>query len=121
MSKSPEEIALEALAAIRSGDFEILKPLLSDNIVYEDPRLTRRGLVAIKALFEADRQAYTDLEHEISGLTCEGSSVVVERVDRFTLDGERYSLDVVATFEVNAAGKLESFVQSFDAARPVAN
>ncbi|MBT2134880.1 nuclear transport factor 2 family protein [Croceibacterium sp. LX-88] len=119
MTKSPEEIALEALAAIRSGDFENLKPLLSDNIVYEDPRLVRRGLGAIKALFEAERQAYTDREWDISGLTCEGASVVVERVDRFTMNGERYSLDVVATFEVNDAGKLESFVQSFDTARPI--
>ncbi|KRA80658.1 nuclear transport factor 2 family protein [Altererythrobacter sp. Root672] len=119
MIRSPEEVALEALAAIRSGDFENLKPLLSETIVYEDPRLVRRGVVAIKALFEADRQAYSDMEWEISGLTCEGASVVVERVDRFTMNGERYSLDVVATFEVNEAGKLESFVQSFDSARPV--
>ncbi|MBO9519161.1 MAG: nuclear transport factor 2 family protein [Porphyrobacter sp.] len=119
MSKSPEEIALEALAAVRSGDFENLKPLLSDNIIYEDPRLTRRGVVAIKALFEADRQAFTDLDCEISGLMCEGSSVVIERVDRFTMNGARYSLDIVATFEVNEAGKLESFVQSFDAAQPL--
>lgn len=119
MIKSPEEIALEALAAIRSGDFENLKPLLSDSIVYEDPRLVRRGVVAIRALFEADRQAYTNMESEISGVTCEGALVVIERIDRFTMSGQRYSLDVVATFEVNEAGKLESLVQSFDVAQPL--
>jgi limonene-1,2-epoxide hydrolase len=119
VNRPPEEIALEALAAIRSGDFENLKPLLSENIVYEDPRLMRRGLAAIKALFEADRQTYTDMDCEISGLTCEGALVVVERIDRFTMNGGRYSLDVVATFEVNEAGQLESFVQSFGAAQPL--
>ena len=105
---------LQALKAVEKGDLAALDNLFSEDVVYRDPRMTLRGLAAMKAQFGEDRIAVSDMVWQTRAIA-EGVDVVMtERSDTFTLNGARVTHDIVGVFEFGRDGKIAAWREYFD-------
>lgn len=115
MKKSPEAVVVAVLDAVEHGNFDALDDLFSAHVVYQDPRLVCHGIETVKAQFKEDQQSSTDMVWETTGIASNNGLVMTERVDKFTMNGQQVSIDIVGVFEVGDDGKVKRWREYFDA------
>lgn len=114
----PETVVRDFCNAIPRRDVEELVGFFSDNAVYHNiPIAPVSGREAIAATLHQFLDPATDAEFEVLALATTGSTVLTERVDRFTVNGKKIELPVMGTFEVDAEGKISAWRDYFDMAQ----
>jgi limonene-1,2-epoxide hydrolase len=83
--------------------------------VYIDgPRGTYSGIDAIRAALEAQVQVTPSLTVDVKTLAVDGTTVFIERVDSFEVEGKSFGLEVVGVFELDGDGKIKRFRDYYD-------
>jgi limonene-1,2-epoxide hydrolase len=111
--QSPESVVRSFLASWADPKLDEVVGFFSDDAVFIDgPRGVHRGLSAIRSHFEADLRRVTV---GVKSLIADGGTVMLERVDSFSIGGRTtFSMEVMAAFEVNADGRIERWRDSYD-------
>jgi limonene-1,2-epoxide hydrolase len=117
---SAEQVVREFCAAASTRDPEILCGYFADDIVYHNiPMEPAEGIEATMGVINMFVGMCDALEFEIHHLASDGSTVLTERTDTFTMNGETAPLPVMGAFHV-ADGKITAWRDYFDMAQVTA-
>jgi limonene-1,2-epoxide hydrolase len=116
MSDSPESVVRRFLAAWANWPNvdELVSFFAEDALFLDGPRAVHRGRAAIQS--ELDKQAamgFRDFKADVHCLVAHGDTVMLERVDNFTVGGKPFSMEVMAAFEVSD-GRIKRWRESYD-------
>jgi limonene-1,2-epoxide hydrolase len=116
MSDSPESVVRKFLAAWADPKLDRIVALFADDAVYIDgPRGVHRGVDAIRSELEAQlAMGFGSMTLDVKSLVAEGGTVMLERVDSFSIGGKPFSMEVMAAFEIDADGRIKRWRDSFD-------
>ena len=112
----PERVVRRFCDAVPARDVKALCAFFTEDAVYHNmPIAPVRGTEAIaQVLGQFLGPATEAAEFEITALAVTGRSVLTERVDRFTIGGQRVELPVMGLFEVTSDGRIAAWRDYFD-------
>jgi limonene-1,2-epoxide hydrolase len=114
---SAEQVVRDFCAAASTRDPEALRSFFSDDIVYHNiPMEPAEGIDATMALINMFVTIGEAMEFEIHHLASDGSTVLTERTDSFTINGKTSPLPVMGAFHV-VDGKITAWRDYFDMAQ----
>ncbi len=117
---SAEQVVREFCSAASTRDPEILRGYFADDIVYHNiPMEPAEGIEATMGVINMFVGMCDALEFEIHHLASDGSTVLTERTDTFTMNGKTAPLPVMGAFHV-ADGKITAWRDYFDMAQVTA-
>ncbi len=117
---SAEQVVRDFCAAASTRDPEVLRAFFSDEVVYHNiPMEPAEGIEATMAVIDMFLGMCDGLEFEVHHLASDGSTVLTERTDRFTIKGKTAPLPVMGAFHV-ADGKITAWRDYFDMAQVTA-
>ena len=117
MSVSPESVVRGFLAAWEDWPKmdRILSFFAKDAVYVDGLGGVARGIDAIRSEFEAQRAlGWGNPTMEVKSLVANGGTVMMERVDSFTVGGKPFSMEVMAAVEVDADGRIKRWRDSYD-------
>ena len=98
---SAEQVVRDFCAAASTRDPEVLRAFLSDDVVYHNiPMEPAEGIEATMAVIDMFVGMCEALEFEVHHLASDGSTVLTERTDVFTIKGKSAPLPVMGAFHV---------------------
>ena len=111
---SAEQVVREFCAAFSKRDPELLRSYFADDIVYHNiPMDPAEGIEATMGVINMFVGMSDAMEFEIHHLASDGSTVLTERTDTFTMNGKTAPLPVMGAFHV-ADGKITAWRDYFD-------
>ena len=111
---SAEQVVRDFCAAASSRDPEALRSYFSDDVVYHNiPMEPAEGIEATMAVVNMFVGMCDALEFEVHHLASDGTTVLTERTDTFTIKGKTAPLPVMGAFHV-ADGKITAWRDYFD-------
>ena len=114
---SAEQVVRDFCAAASTRDAEVLRGFLADDVVYHNiPMAPAEGIEAAMGVITMFVAMCEGLEFEIHHLASDGSTVLTERTDTFTIKGKTAPLPVMGAFHV-ADGKITAWRDYFDMAQ----
>ena len=114
---SAEQVVRDFCAAASTRDPEALRSFFSDDIVYHNiPMEPAEGIDATMALINMFVTIGEAMDFEIHHLASDGSTVLTERTDSFTINGKTSPLPVMGAFHV-VDGKITAWRDYFDMAQ----
>jgi limonene-1,2-epoxide hydrolase len=117
---SAEQVVREFCAAASTRDPEVLRAFFADDIVYHNiPMQAAEGIDATMVVINMFVGMCEALEFEVHHLASDGSTVLTERTDTFTINGKASPLPVMGAFHV-ADGKITAWRDYFDMAQVTA-
>ena len=117
---SAEQVVRDFCKAVSSRDPEVLRAFFSDDVVYHNiPMDPAEGIEATMAVINMFVAMCDDLEFEVHHLATDGSTVLTERTDTFTIKGTTAPLPVMGAFHV-VDGKITAWRDYFDMAQVTA-
>jgi limonene-1,2-epoxide hydrolase len=117
---SAEQVVREFCAAFSKRDPELLRGYFSEDVVYHNiPMDPAEGIEATMAVINMFLGMSEAMEFEIHHLASDGSTVLTERTDTFTMNGKTAPLPVMGAFHV-ADGKITAWRDYFDMAQVTA-
>jgi limonene-1,2-epoxide hydrolase len=112
--RSAEEVVREFCDAVSQRDADVLRPYFSDDVVYHNiPMDPAEGIEATMAVIDMFMNMAESLEFEIHHLASDGTTVLTERTDTFTMKGKTAPLPVMGAFRVED-GKITAWRDYFD-------
>lgn len=115
MSDSAESVMRKFHAAWLQSDLDELVSFFSDDAVYTDgPRGVHRGIDVIRAELGAMVKMVPSTKIDIKTLLANGGTVMVERVDNFSIAGKPFDLEVAAAFELDNEGRITRWRDYYD-------
>ena len=118
MSDAPQAVVRALLSAWGSPepDVDEVASFLSDDVEYFDSGTgVHHGIEAAKDdLRKQIATGFEDNTIEVRSLVADGPKVMVERTDRFTMDGKRITMVFNAAFEVNRDGRVKRWIDIYD-------
>jgi limonene-1,2-epoxide hydrolase len=117
---SAEQVVRDFCAAASTRDPEVLRSFLSDDVVYHNmPMDPAEGIEAAMGIITMFVGMCDALEFEVHHLASDGSTVLTERTDVFTIKGKTAPLPVMGAFHV-VDGKITAWRDYFDMAQVTA-
>ena len=117
---SAEQVVREFCAAASTRDPAVLRTYFSDDIVYHNiPMAPAEGIEASMAVIDMFVGMCESMEFEVHHLASDGSTVLTERTDHFTIKGTSAPLPVMGAFHV-VDGKITAWRDYFDMAQVTA-
>jgi limonene-1,2-epoxide hydrolase len=114
---SAEQVVRDFCAAAGEGNPEAMRSFFSDDVVYHNiPMEPAEGIDATMEMVNAFMSMFDKLEFEIHHLASDGSTVLTERTDHFTVNGSTAPLPVMGAFHVHD-GKIAAWRDYFDMAQ----
>jgi limonene-1,2-epoxide hydrolase len=114
---SAEQVVRDFCAAVSQRDADVLRPFFSDDVVYHNiPMDPAEGIEATMATLNMFLGICEALEFEVHHLASDGSTVLTERTDTFTMSGKTAPLPVMGAFHV-VDGKITAWRDYFDMGR----
>ncbi len=114
---SAEQVVREFCAAASTRDPAVLRTYFSDDIVYHNiPMEPAEGIEATMAVIDMFVGMCESMEFEVHHLASDGSTVLTERTDIFTINGKTAPLPVMGAFHVSD-GKITAWRDYFDMAQ----
>jgi limonene-1,2-epoxide hydrolase len=111
---SAEQVVRDFCAAASSRNPEELRPFFSEDVVYHNiPMEPAEGIEATMAVINMFVGMCDALEFEVHHLASDGTTVLTERTDTFTIKGKTAPLPVMGAFHV-ADGKITAWRDYFD-------
>ena len=115
-----EQIVRACLAALEAHDSALLRPFLTDDVIYHNiPIDPAEGLEATLAFLDGFFAMFSSTKVEILHLAVRDDVVLTERIDSLTMDGHVAPLPVMGTFELRD-GKISAWRDYFDLAQVTA-
>jgi limonene-1,2-epoxide hydrolase len=112
-----EQVVREFCAAASTRDPAVLRSFFSDDIVYHNiPMAPAEGIEATMAVIDMFVGMCESMEFEVHHLASDGSTVLTERTDIFTINGKTAPLPVMGAFHVSD-GKITAWRDYFDMAQ----
>jgi limonene-1,2-epoxide hydrolase len=117
---SAEQVVRDFCAAASTRDPAVLRSFLADDVVYHNiPMAPAEGIDATMAVIDMFVGMCDALDFEIHHLASDGSTVLTERTDTFTIKGKTAPLPVMGAFHVSD-GKITAWRDYFDMAQVTA-
>ena len=117
---SAEQVVRDFCAAASTRDPAVLRAFFSDDVVYHNiPMAPAEGIEATMAVIGMFLGLCEALEFEVHHLASDGTTVLTERTDIFTLKGKSAPLPVMGAFDV-VDGKITAWRDYFDMAQVTA-
>ena len=117
---SAEQVVRDFCAAASTRDPAVLRTYFSDDIVYHNiPMAPAEGIEATMAVIDMFVDMCESMEFEVHHLASDGSTVLTERTDIFTINGKTAPLPVMGAFHVTD-GKITAWRDYFDMAQVTA-
>jgi limonene-1,2-epoxide hydrolase len=117
---SAEQVVRDFCAAASTRDPEVLRAFFSEDVVYHNmPMAPAEGIDATMAVIGMFLGMCEALEFEVHHLTSDGTTVLTERTDIFTMKGTSAPLPVMGAFDV-VDGKITAWRDYFDMAQVTA-
>jgi limonene-1,2-epoxide hydrolase len=117
---SAEQVVRDFCAAASTRDPDVLRSFFTDDVVYHNiPMAPAEGIEATMAVIDIFVGMCETMEFEIHHLASDGSTVLTERTDTFTIKGKTASLPVMGAFHVSD-GKITAWRDYFDMAQVTA-
>jgi limonene-1,2-epoxide hydrolase len=117
---SAEQVVRDFCAAASTRDPEVLRAFFSDDVVYHNiPMAPAEGIDATMAVIDMFLGMCEALEFEVHHVASDGTTVLTERTDIFTMKGKSAPLPVMGAFDV-VDGKITSWRDYFDMAQVTA-
>jgi limonene-1,2-epoxide hydrolase len=117
---SAEQVVRDFCAAASTRDPALLRSFLADDVVYHNiPMEPAEGIEAAMAVIDMFLGMCEALDFEIHHLASDGSTVLTERTDTFTIKGKTAPLPVMGAFHVTD-GKITAWRDYFDMAQVTA-
>jgi limonene-1,2-epoxide hydrolase len=117
---SAEQVVREFCTVAATRDAEALRPFFSDDVVYHNiPMDPAEGIEATMGVLNMFMGICEGLTFEIHHLASDGSTVLTERTDTFTINGKSAPLPVMGAFQVHD-GKITAWRDYFDMAQVTA-
>lgn len=114
MGDSADSVARDFLATWEKGDADEIAKYFSDEGVWIDgPRGIFRGREAVTAELRNVIAMSGSVTVDIKSLLSDGRTVMMERVDSFQIGGKPFSMDVMASIEVED-GRITRWRDSYD-------
>ncbi len=114
---SAEQVVREFCAAASTRDPAVLRTYFADDIVYHNiPMEPAEGIEATMAVIDMFVGMCESMEFEVHHLASDGSTVLTERTDTFTINGKTAPLPVMGAFHVSD-GKITAWRDYFDMAQ----
>ena len=111
---SAEQVVRDFCAAASTRDAEKLRGYFSEDVVYHNmPMEPAEGIEATMAIVSTFFGMCDSLEFEVHHLASDGTTVLTERTDTFTIKGKTAPLPVMGAFHV-ADGKITAWRDYFD-------
>ena len=115
-----ERLVREFCDAFAAHDAEVLRPFLTEDVVYHNiPMEPAEGIEAAMAVIDMFVAMCDELAFEVHHLASDGTTVLTERTDRFTMKGRTAPLPVMGAFQV-VDGKITAWRDYFDMAQVTA-
>ena len=117
---SAEEVVRDFCAAASTRDAAVLRAFFSDDVVYHNiPMEPAEGIDATMAVIDMFLGMCDALEFEVHHLASDGTTVLTERTDIFTINGKSAPLPVMGAFQ-GVDGKITAWRDYFDMAQVTA-
>jgi limonene-1,2-epoxide hydrolase len=117
---SAEQVVRDFCAAASRRDPVVMREFFSQDVVYHNiPMEPAEGIDATMELMTGFMEMFDELEFEIHHLASDGSTVLTERTDHFTVNGRSAPLPVMGAFHV-LDGKITAWRDYFDMAQVTA-
>jgi limonene-1,2-epoxide hydrolase len=111
---SAEQVVRDFCAAASKRDAALLRSFLADDVVYHNvPMDPAEGIDAAMGVIDMFVAMCDALDFEIHHLASDGSTVLTERTDTFTIKGKTAGLPVMGAFHVSD-GKITAWRDYFD-------
>ena len=111
---SAEQVVRDFCAAASSRDPGVLRAFFSDDVVYHNiPMAPAEGIEATMAVIDMFLGMCEELEFQVRHLASDGTTVLTERIDIFTIKGTSAPLPVMGAFDV-VDGKITAWRDYFD-------
>jgi limonene-1,2-epoxide hydrolase len=93
-----------------------LAMFFDDDAVWIDgPRGVHRGADAIKSELETQlAMGFANAMLDVKSLVTDGRTVMMERLDTFSISGKPFSIEVMAAFEIDVDGRIKRWRDSYD-------
>jgi len=117
MSDSPESVVRGLLASFEEWPkLDSTLSFFAEDAAYVDgPRGVHRGIDAITSELEAQAaMGFRNFRADVKSLIANGGTVMLERVDNFTVGGKPFSMEAMAAFEIGADGRIKRWRDSYD-------
>lgn len=110
-----EQLTRDFFAAWERADERAIVSAFAEDAIYHNiPYKPVSGADAIGKAVHGFLKTGENMTFELCKLIVAGDTVVTERVDGWTHNGERKSLPVMGILEFNAAGKISGWREYFD-------
>ena len=117
---SAEQVVRDFCAAASTRDAAVLRGFFSDDVVYHNiPMDPAEGIDATMAVIDMFLGMCDALEFQVHHLASDGTTVLTERTDVFTIKGTSAPLPVMGAFHV-VDGKITAWRDYFDMAQVTA-
>jgi limonene-1,2-epoxide hydrolase len=117
---SAEQIVKDFCAAASMRDPQALRAFFSDDVVYHNiPMDPAEGIDATMGVIDMFLGMCEALEFKVHHLASDGTTVLTERTDIFTINGRSAPLPVMGAFQV-VNGKITAWRDYFDMAQVTA-
>jgi limonene-1,2-epoxide hydrolase len=117
---SAEQVVRDFCAVVSTRDPEAIRPFFSEDVVYHNiPMEPAEGIDATMAVINMFVDIGEALDFEVHHLASDGSTVLTERTDSFTINGKKSPLPVMGAFHV-VDGKITAWRDYFDMAQVTA-
>jgi limonene-1,2-epoxide hydrolase len=118
--QSAEQVVQDFCAAASTRDPQVLRSFFSDDVVYHNiPMDPAVGIDATMAVIDMFLGMCEALEFKVHHLASDGTTVLTERTDVFTMNGTSAPLPVMGAFHV-VDGKITAWRDYFDMAQVTA-
>lgn len=115
-----EQTVRACLAALEAHDSAVLRPFLTDDVVYHNvPLEPSVGLDATLTFLDGFFGMFTSTKVDIVQIAVRDNVVLTERIDTLTMDGHVAPLPVMGAFELRD-GKICAWRDYFDLAQVTA-
>jgi limonene-1,2-epoxide hydrolase len=115
-----EKVVRDFCAAAEQRDPAVFRSFFADDIVYHNiPMEPAVGIDAAMAVIDMFVNMCEGLRFEVHNLASDGSTVLTERTDTFTIGGKTAPLPVMGAFHVED-GKITAWRDYFDMAQVTA-
>jgi limonene-1,2-epoxide hydrolase len=113
---TPTQTVTAFIAHWNSGDMEAMYAMCAEDIVWHNiPMEPIAGKPAMRAAVAGFMAGVTACDWQIHAIAENGSTVLTERTDAFTLkDGRRAAIRVMGAFEIGADGLIAAWRDYFD-------
>jgi limonene-1,2-epoxide hydrolase len=109
-----EQVVRDFCAAVAKRDSDLLRAFFSDDVVYHNiPMDPAEGIDAAMAVVDMFINMFETVSFDIHHLASDGTTVLTERTDAFTMKGKTAGLPVMGAFRVED-GKITAWRDYFD-------